>query len=151
MQSTPSHFTSLKSILILTSHLHLVLQSRLLRSRFTTIISYEFLISPTRATYLAHLLANFFAHNILPAAEILFGTSLQARIFCQCQSLMFLSFCILRVVYQRLLLTISVSFSTFVSILEVAEGQTFHSIFNLLNLHKAYLCSPLFPLSIYRV
>jgi len=46
----------LRSILILSSQLGLGLQSCLFPSRFSTKISYTFLIAPIRATYLAHLI-----------------------------------------------------------------------------------------------
>jgi len=50
IQSTPSHPISLRSILILFSHLHLELLSGLCPSGFLTKILYAFLMSPMHAT-----------------------------------------------------------------------------------------------------
>jgi hypothetical protein len=55
-QSTPSHPLSLRSILILSTHLCLGLPSGLLPSGFHTNILYAFLFSPIRATCHAHLI-----------------------------------------------------------------------------------------------
>ena len=50
IQSTPSHPITLRSILILSTHLHLGLPSGLFPSYFPTNILYAFLVSPIRAT-----------------------------------------------------------------------------------------------------
>jgi hypothetical protein len=56
IQSIPSHPISLKSILILSTHLRLGLLNGLLPSGFHTNILYAFLFSPSRATCSAHLI-----------------------------------------------------------------------------------------------
>jgi hypothetical protein len=55
-QSNPSHPISLKSILMLSTHLHLGLPSGLYPSGIPTNILHAFLFSPIRATCPAHLL-----------------------------------------------------------------------------------------------
>jgi hypothetical protein len=52
----PSNSTSLRSILILSSHLSLGLPSSLFPSGFQTKILYAFIVSPMRTTRLAHLI-----------------------------------------------------------------------------------------------
>jgi hypothetical protein len=59
IQSTPSHFISLRSNLTLSSHLLLGLQIGLFPLGFLTKILYAFLISPRRTTYPAYLLLGF--------------------------------------------------------------------------------------------
>jgi hypothetical protein len=56
IQSTLPHSVSSKFVLILSSHLWLGLTRSLFPSGFLTKIFYEFLISPTRATYPTHLI-----------------------------------------------------------------------------------------------
>jgi hypothetical protein len=56
IQSIPSHLISLRSILILSTHLRLGLRSRLFPTRFPTSILYAFLVFPIRATFPAHLI-----------------------------------------------------------------------------------------------
>jgi hypothetical protein len=56
IQYIPSHPISPRSILILSTHLHLDLPSGLLRSCFPTNILYAFLLVPIRATCTAHLI-----------------------------------------------------------------------------------------------
>jgi len=56
IQSIPPHTTSWRSILILSSHLRLGLPSGLFPSGFPTKTLYRPLLSPTRATCLAHLI-----------------------------------------------------------------------------------------------
>ena len=66
IQSMPSHPTSRRSILILSSHLRLGLPSSLFPSGFPTKILYKHLPSPIRATCLAHLiLLDFITRAIL--------------------------------------------------------------------------------------
>jgi len=66
IQSTYLHTISLRSILILSSHLCLRLPSSPLRSGFTIKILYIFLISPMHATCPAHLI-------LLDLITIIFG------------------------------------------------------------------------------
>jgi hypothetical protein len=56
MQSTPSHPISLRSIVILSTHLRLGLPSGFFPPGFPTNIPYAFLFSPNRATCPAHLI-----------------------------------------------------------------------------------------------
>jgi hypothetical protein len=56
IQSTPSHFISLRSNIILPSLPRLILPSRLCPLDFSTKISYDFLISPMRATCHTHFI-----------------------------------------------------------------------------------------------
>jgi hypothetical protein len=56
IQSSPSHPISLRSILILPSHLHLGLLSGLLSSIFPINILYAFLLCPIHAACPAHLI-----------------------------------------------------------------------------------------------
>jgi hypothetical protein len=56
IQSTPSYTVSLRSILILSSHLHLCLPSGLFPSSLPTKILHAFFISPMRVTWPAHLI-----------------------------------------------------------------------------------------------
>jgi hypothetical protein len=56
IQSPPSHPISLRSILILSTHLRLGLPNGLLPSGFPTNILYAFLLSPIRATCPAHVI-----------------------------------------------------------------------------------------------
>jgi hypothetical protein len=56
IQSMPSHPISLRSILILSTHLRLGLPSGLFLSEFPTNILYAFFFSPIRATSPAHLI-----------------------------------------------------------------------------------------------
>jgi hypothetical protein len=55
-QSNPHHTISLRSILILSTHLRLGLPSCFFTSGFPTDILYAFLFSPIRATWPAHLI-----------------------------------------------------------------------------------------------
>jgi hypothetical protein len=55
-QPTPSYPTSLRSILILSSHLHLGLTSGVFLSDYPIKLLYAFLISPMCATWPAHLI-----------------------------------------------------------------------------------------------
>jgi hypothetical protein len=55
-ESNPSHLISLRSILILSTHLRLGLPSGLFPSGFPTNILYAFLLSHIRATCPAHLI-----------------------------------------------------------------------------------------------
>jgi hypothetical protein len=56
IQSTPSHPISVRSLLILSTHLRLGLPSGLFPSGFHTNILYAFLFSPIRATCPAHVI-----------------------------------------------------------------------------------------------
>jgi hypothetical protein len=56
IQSIPSHPISLRSILLLSTHLRLGLPSGLYPSGFPTNILYAFLVSPIRPTCSAHLI-----------------------------------------------------------------------------------------------
>jgi hypothetical protein len=70
IQSTPPHPTSWRSILRLSSSLHLGLQSGLFPSGFPTRTLYTPLLSPIRATYLAHLILLDFITRIYEERNI---------------------------------------------------------------------------------
>ena len=77
IQSIYPHPTSWRSILILSTHLHLGLPSRLFPSGFPTKTLYTLLSSPIRATYPAHvILLDFITRTILGEEYKSFRSSL---------------------------------------------------------------------------
>jgi hypothetical protein len=79
VQSIPALYILLRSILILSTHLRLVLHSDVLPSSFLTKILYLLLLALMCATCPAHLVLlisyihRIYIHNVCPAFEIQFG------------------------------------------------------------------------------
>jgi hypothetical protein len=71
-QYIPSHPISLRSILVLSTHLRLGLPSDLLPSGFSTNILYAFILSPIRATCPAHLILDLIMKKLRAAFLLLF-------------------------------------------------------------------------------
>jgi len=76
IQATPSHFSSLRSILILLTRLHLDFQSGVFPSGFPINMSYKFLISTVRATCPAHIILDLITQIIRGEAYKLWSSSL---------------------------------------------------------------------------